>query len=269
MDAYALGGEQAMAAKIIIMGRPGSGKSFASRCIRDYLQQKNYGWSIARFNDYEILKDMFRFEMLFPAYNQPRKFRPVAYGGFDVCDFSVLDTSLRELEKQVQRAYSPYKEELISIEFARPDYNIAFSLFNRKFLKNTYLLFLNADVDTCLARIHDRVTHPTSQDDYFVSESILRTYYNKQVTPDLSKWNIPSNRMITINSKGSVNSFRKKIEYLTETIIEDEMRAWDIDIPDHSLIDKLSKVSGFLHMRRYLPGYENSRVLKSRSMIQR
>src|SRR5579884_4293439 len=257
MYAYALGGEQAMAAKIIIMGRPGSGKSFASRCIRDYLQQKNNGWSIARFNDYEILKDMFRFEMLFPAYNQPKKFRPVAHGGFDVCDFSVLDTSLRELEKQVQRAYSPYKEELISIEFARPDYNIAFSLFNRKFLKNTYLLFLNADIDICLARIHDRVTHPTSQDDYFVSESILRTYYNKQVIPDLSKWNIPSNRMII------VNSFRKKIEQLTETIIENEMRAWDIYIPDHSLIDKLSKVTGFLHLRRLLPGYENSRVLKS------
>jgi nucleoside-triphosphatase THEP1 len=140
-----------MAVKIFILGRPGSGKSTAIRHIEAYLKKDYPGWSVIPFNDYEILQEMFRVEKLFPT-NRP-KFRETEHGGFDVVDFSVLDTVLKELERQVRGRCST-KDELIFIEFARDDYSKALEQFSHTFLQDAHFLFLDTDVRTCIQRVH-------------------------------------------------------------------------------------------------------------------
>src|ERR1700731_1572539 len=109
-----------MAVKVFILGRPGSGKSASYRLIEKIAQEQK--WTISRFNDYDILQEMFRFEKLFRSSSVPRKFRATEHNGFDVLDFSVLDMALKELEKKVQFNNSQNNnDELITIEFARDD----------------------------------------------------------------------------------------------------------------------------------------------------
>src|SRR5437868_3051345 len=162
-----------MALKVFILGRPGSGKSTAFRHIKKYIEEQYLDWSSIRFNDYDILREMFLFEKLFQTDMKLRKFRATEHGGFDVLDFSVLDTALRELERKVRHRYSPKRDELIVIEFARDNYGKALQQFSSAFLKDAYFLFIETNMETCVQRVHDRVAHPMTIDDHFVSDDIL------------------------------------------------------------------------------------------------
>src|SRR5205823_3497452 len=141
---------QSVSVKLFILGRPGSGKSTAFRHIIKHLEMQHQGWTAIRFNDYEILQDIFRYETLFENDSKKRKFRATGHGGFDVLKFSVLDTALKELEKQVCHWYYSTKEELMIIEFARDDYSKALEQFSPTFLKDAYFLVVDADVETCI-----------------------------------------------------------------------------------------------------------------------
>src|SRR6266567_3963163 len=115
-----------MAIKVFILGRPGSGKSAAYRLIDKVA--KDRGWTTTRFNDYDILQEMFKFEKFFAIAH--RKFRPTEHDGFDVLEFSVLDTALKQLEKKVQINTSRNNTDSITvIEFARDDYAKALTQF--------------------------------------------------------------------------------------------------------------------------------------------
>jgi adenylate kinase family enzyme len=215
-----------MALKVFILGRPGSGKSAAYRVIDT--SAKDRGWKTTQFNDYDILQDMFRFEKLFQPSTLPKKFLPTEHNGFDVLDFSVLDTVLRELEKKVQFNNSRNNsDELITIEFARDDYAKAFSQFRPSFLKDAYFLFIHTDIKTCIERVHHRVAHPTYEDDHFVSEEIIRSYYKQQNMPLhlLKDSGIDLNKVKIIHNKGSEQAFSKKINELVDGIISEQEAA--------------------------------------------
>jgi len=213
-----------MSVKLFILGRPGSGKSAAYRHIAEYLRQYYKGWSIARYDDYDLLQSMFLFETLFSNNRKPKQFKASAFGGFDVVDFTVLDIVLKEMEKKVRERLTDKKEELVIIEFARQDYNKALRLFSPSFLKNSYFLFIEADVKTCLERVKKRISEPPTPDNHFVSEDILTSYYSKQLLPSLSFFpSLPkihhSLSMILdrsqtriINSHGALPIFNKRIE---------------------------------------------------------
>jgi hypothetical protein len=222
-----------LAVKLFVLGRPGSGKSAAYRQILKYLEQCHRDWSAQHFSDYEILQQMFRFERLFLSNAKPRKFQPTEHGGFDVLDFSVLDKALVELEKKVRFGCSQEKDELMIIEFARDDYGRALELFRRSFLKDAYFLFINSDINSCIQRVYDRVANPTTVDDHFVSEDIIRSYYKRQRIPfklerfdasNAPKFQVITSRMHLINNKGSQQDFAKKINRLISSIIKREER---------------------------------------------
>src|SRR5712692_7184367 len=212
-----------MAVKVFLIGRPGSGKSAAFRYIKKYIQERHQSWSASRFSDYEILHQMFFFEKLYQIDIERRKFRSTTeHDGFDVHDFSVLDTALKELEKQVRQVWDPNKDEIIAIEFARDDYAKALRRFTPGFLQNAHFLFIDANMKTCIRRIHERVTQPASVDDHFVSENILLSYYSQQHLPlDLKRdYGIDASKMHIIHNVGSEENFFKEIRWLVDTIIE-------------------------------------------------
>src|SRR5450759_821323 len=163
-----------MSVKLFILGRPGSGKSAAYRHIQKYVDLYHPEWSTKRFNDYDILLGMLLHEKLYTNYSEDkRQFSETDHDGFDVRDFTVLDTALKELEKQVRLRCSPSKDEIIIIEFARDDYKHALKQFSANFLKDAYFLFIEADIKTCIQRVKNRVKLPQTSDDHFVSEDIL------------------------------------------------------------------------------------------------
>src|ERR1700676_288564 len=85
-----------MPIKLFILGRPGCGKSHATRYVEEYMKiyfekyvMVRRGWSFC-INDYTLLKQLFVFDQYIREGDQ-RRFRPSDYGGFEVLDPRLFD----------------------------------------------------------------------------------------------------------------------------------------------------------------------------------
>lgn len=154
---------------IFVLGRSGSGKSTAAHQITE--EARFRGLSAERINDFPILKSMFL------ADRQHKQFLPTPQGGFEFTDPSVMDIALQRVEgKAKQRQVSGI--QVVTIEFARTNYEQALKQFSKEFIDSSYVLFLDADIETCLDRIHQRVANPQSEDDHPVeSDELFRRRY--------------------------------------------------------------------------------------------
>lgn len=177
-----------MVRNMFLLGRPGSGKSSVAQLIEMFAKEN--GWSIYYINDYRLLQQLFLEEREKYIPPEGRKFYPsgpVECKGFDVKDFSVLDTVLRLMAEEVEiwegenkseeKSKSQGEDKLCLIEFARNNYTKALQQFGRRFLQDAHFIYLDVGVDTCIERIHQRVAHPVTSDDLFVSDEIMTTYY--------------------------------------------------------------------------------------------
>ena len=209
-----------MAVKLFVLGLPGSGKSGVARYIQTYARDKD--WKAAHFNDYAILKKMFHDD------TEGKQFKPAPHGGFDVIDFTVIDTALQRLEQEVNQHLSSAKpKEIILIEFARNDYQKAFQQFNQDFLQDAYFLYLDAEIETCKQRIRDRVNNPAFEDDYNVSDYIFETYYHEddgKALPDFleREHRIGKQRVSIIDNNCLLEEASKKIDQFIDTVIDSE-----------------------------------------------
>lgn len=161
-----------MLVKVFVLGRPGSGKTTAMYHLLNLARQRNY--SALSIDDYNILHHMSQQD------TQHIQFRSTTYDGFDVLDPTVFDTALEVLEQQVQSMTQLEGDGIITIEFARNDYAQALNKFSRDFLKDSYVFFVDADLDTCIERIYQRVASPFAQSNHFVSDYVMHTYYDHE-----------------------------------------------------------------------------------------
>ena len=208
-ELVALPGETSnMAITVFLLGRPGSGKSTAARFID--LLSKRQAWSTIHLNDYPFLFAEFESD------TGHLKFRPTHCGGFDVIDFSVLDTVLHSIEEKAL-AYMAIPDTLLLIEFARNDYIQALQQFQRSFLRSAYFLFLKADLDTCVNRVYQRSYHPTNSDDHFISEEMIRSYYQRDQNTSLihdllCSYGVGERQIYMIENKGTRHRFYEQIK---------------------------------------------------------
>jgi AAA domain len=210
--------------KVFVLGRPGSGKTTAVRRMIELAKKQD--WVTTRIKDYHILYKMFQ------ADTKKERFHPAAHGGFDVVDFSVLDTALRKLERKVKRhkLKFTFKNELFIIEFARDDYREALKHFSPGFLGDSFFFFVDADKDTCIQRIRDRVDcSATTEDNHYVSEEIIRHYYGKdnwKSMPDNLKrdYDISEQRIEAIYNMGSLQEFIDGVDLFANAIFTSETR---------------------------------------------
>ena len=204
-----------MAIKVFLLGRPGSGKTSAFYILEKIARKKKK--KAIRFREYTILREMIHQDGF------KNNFRFVEFGGLDILDFSVFNESARRLEQQIQSYLSTSNEnELIFIELARDDYSQAMNCFSREFLQDAYFLFTEADVETCINRIHYRVAHPRKTDGHYVSDYIVKSYYNTNNLPYMSyKFRLEyaiQKQVIVIENTDSPQKFAMMIKYYTKTI---------------------------------------------------
>ena len=209
-----------MAMNLFILGLRGSGKSTVARFIT--IRAVDKGCQTTRFNDYTILQEMFRDD------TEGKQFKPADHGGFDILDLTVFDTALPMLEFEIKEYVSSAKSnEIILIEFSRNDYRKAFLQFSHEFLHDAYFLYLDVDTKTCKSRIHKRTANPGTGDDFFVSEYIFRTYYNKdngRHLPRILKRNykIDKQRVMIIDNNGPLENSATRIDWFISTICSRE-----------------------------------------------
>lgn len=168
-----------MAEKLFLLGRPGSGKSTVRRFITKITQHEF--WSPYPISDYKILQNMCA------AQREHIHIRPTEFGGFEVLDFSLLDTALQIIERRVEKALKRQPLELpriAIIEFARADYLQALSQFAPDFLKDAQFLILESDVDICMERIYERTRCCEFADDTYVPVKIMEGYYQVDTTQE-------------------------------------------------------------------------------------
>ena len=101
--------------------------------------------------------------------------------------------------------------------------------FSPNFLRDAYFLFIEADIKTCLSRIHGRVAHPTTVDDHpSLSDGIFEMHYRKDNRPyinyslrtdcGISKW------IQIIDNMGSQVDFIKNINRFINVVFVQEVR---------------------------------------------
>lgn len=171
-----------MLVKVFLLGRPGSGKSYIAQCMGKFAERN--GWFVHHAYDYELLQAMFLEEESRNIAPELRKFSrkgPESHHGFDVIDFSVLDTALEKMAVKVgselDRKQTSPGDKLFLIEFARKDYISALHKF-KSLLQNAHLFYVHADIETCVERVHHRVKRGSPYG-HFVSENIIRAYYQQ------------------------------------------------------------------------------------------
>lgn len=205
--------------KVFLLGRPGSGKTTAFHYIEACAHKKKI--RSTRFREYTILYNMFQ--------SGRGEFRKAEYGGFDILNFSVVNESAKQLEAEILRCtYSKaQQDELIFIELARDNYEQAMQCFSPSFLQDSYFLFIEADLETCIQRIYYRVAHPAGTDGHFVSEHILRTYYshdnkNYMATRFKRDYNIQK-EVAVIENTGSLDEFLEKLKPFADILLPEKV----------------------------------------------
>lgn len=215
-----------MPVKLFILGLPGSGKSGAARNIKGFIT--DYGKTPQHLRDYDILYRMYKEDK---ARKRFASTEDQGYDGFNVIDPQVLDDALIELNSRIAQKSKVVDEEedLTIIEFSRVDYCKALRFFASHLNSNTYILFIDAEIPICKQRIKNRVEHPKTPDDHYVSEYIFVAYYEQdhrdyanQVAAQLKEqFNIDNEniRVIYNGSTVSEQQFYDDVKAFTENIL--------------------------------------------------
>jgi adenylate kinase family enzyme len=204
--------------KLFIWGRPGSGKSTAVRYISETLG--GLVWNIHNINDYPIFLGM--------AKSGSPKVKLMENGGFDVCIPSTYDEVLQNVKQQVEEIDKGVYEQsksLVIIEFSRDHYQSALDQLGSDFLKDAYLLFIHADIDTCRNRIYNRMKHPAKNDDHpSVPEEIYETRFANDNIDHMQqiKQNGPFCKVEIISNMKSLRTFRDKLDDFRRKMFEVE-----------------------------------------------
>lgn len=149
-----------MAAKVILMGRPGSGKSHTARHIEQ--AASGLGLSFLHTGDYHILYQMYQADTACRRFEAADPSRPQL--GFTVKDPSVFAEAMDKLIDLIERE-APNKDLLI-VEFARNEYKSVFSDIPPVLYKDSFIIYFESELQTCIRRIQDRISNIQTAADY-------------------------------------------------------------------------------------------------------
>jgi hypothetical protein len=126
--------------------------------------------------------------------------------------------------KERTQAIPSTKDGLILMEFSRRDYREAFSRLGGNFLRNTYFLFLDADIETCIERVRQRIIQPRSIHDHFVPDHVICRHCQesnrKYITSGLKlDYGIAEQKVEILDSRGPIEELAMKLQPFVDTIL--------------------------------------------------
>lgn len=219
-------GQTAKTVKVFVLGRPGTGKSTATRHMAQIA--RGHRWRTEHVDDYSILDWMYK-------NDHAGRFSPAStqFEGFHVNDPVVLDDALSFLWNRVDSALTRAlgRMTLVTIEFARSTYTTSLKQFGRDFLQASYFLFLDSDIDTCMARIEHRAQHPFYEGDHFVSPETMQTFYASDDIPSTramlkTEYGIDAKRIRVIYNLFSEEVFLSEVYQFIERVIRQEAASY-------------------------------------------
>lgn len=143
---------------ILIMGRPGSGKSTIAALLQGMLGPP---WHV--FSDYPLLCWMYE-------HDRAGRFTPTP------ADFAVRDEAVYSECLTLCRAVLAQGSHAL-FTFARRDYDASLALLGASLLSTSHCLFVDAPLALCAARITARADH------HVLPPDILIGYYRVQTPP--------------------------------------------------------------------------------------
>ncbi len=154
---------------ILLLGRPGSGKSAIYKLLQTKFKDNGIADKFERIDDFPILKELIE-------QDTEEKRHIKKDGGFAVTDWTLIDEVLQVIDK---RAFEKVEDgKIVFIEFARADYKSAFKNFSDNFLKNSIILYVFVEFDKCLQRNEERFKKAKDKlDDHIVPPDLMKTYY--------------------------------------------------------------------------------------------
>jgi hypothetical protein len=189
------------------------------------------GWHAEQLDDYSILSWMY-------ANDRLRRFKPASstLNGFDIVDATVLDEALAILRQRVDFALTRTldRTNLVTIEFARDTYRTPLEQFGSEFLRKSYFLFLDTDIDTCMTRITLRAQHPIYEGDHFISHETMQKFYSSDDIPATramltTVYGIDERHMRVIYNISSQEAFLSEVYLFVERIIRQEAGSCTIE----------------------------------------
>ena len=215
-----------MAVVEFLLGRPGSGKSLAAQYIEELLDLKTHDsrklelphagstlardWQVEHITDYRFLQKMFLSEG-----EATGRFKATKHGGFDVVDFSILNTVLEMVYREVCQQLGD-QSKLILVEFARDNYSDIQQIF-KKIYFDAHFLYFEANIETCIQRVKTRAERRETINDNFVSEEIMREYYRADYS---NVWlEGKNNKVEIIQNDGTKEEFGDKIQKFLENFL--------------------------------------------------
>ncbi len=154
---------------ILLLGRPGSGKSAIYKLLQEKFKKENIADKFERIDDFPILK-----ELLDKDTEQKRHIKKD--GGFAVTDWSIIDEVLQVINSRAFTKTEPNK--IVFIEFARANYMDALKNFTENFLQNAVILYVFVDFEKCLNRNEERFKQAKDKlDDHIVPPDLMKSYY--------------------------------------------------------------------------------------------
>jgi len=195
---------------VFILGRTGSGKSTTARYLGEIARY--LGWSVQSFNDYYFLRDMY-------LGDTTQRFRSTENDGFEVLDLSVYEAAIRLLARQVRGYYYEHNKMLIMVEFTSNNYLDTLQIFGNDLLRDARILFLNADLNTCLERTRERIFHRATADDYYVKDTVLLSHYPSPYMP----FRIGENKALFLHNMASLDDLWNSILALVPCLLEQKV----------------------------------------------
>jgi energy-coupling factor transporter ATP-binding protein EcfA2 len=202
---------------VFILGRTGSGKSTTARFLQEVARRS--GLFVQSFNDYSFLREMFETDTT-------RRFCATEHNGFEVIDRSVFQIAICSLAQQVQSYYSTDDQTLITVEFTSNNYRDDLQYFDSQLLQDAQFLFLSVDLSTCLERTCKRVLYRTTEDDYYVKDTVLLRHYPCPYMPLC----IGERKAQYIQNTGSLDDLYHRLHTLVPTLLEQQDRSKNLSL---------------------------------------
>jgi len=198
-----------MSINVYAVGRSGSGKSTAVRYMQRLIDAGLY--STIYIKDYTILLDMSK------EPEHQAKFRLNKRVGFDILDPAAYDIALERLLGQIKHLEKCKEYDVIFIEFARRTYKEPFDKLSEVLQNKDYILFVEANLETCIERIDKRTNGCCGEDRHYISDEIMTSYFSVDNLPcmndDFAKQlGLPPSHLKAICNEGS------------ETMLKDETK---------------------------------------------